>query len=209
MARSNQRSVTYRMNQDAIEYINNSFDASGANSKGEYIVKAVEFFNNSPLEPEVKTITIEKEKELQSDELLLKLNPAQMYAIRGHVLSFPDFAEQQNEVIDSLKGKRPFLYGGYLYEPEFQALWVRNIPIVKNMSEAEKEKAIRHNMAAFLMNVFFVNIIEGNILKTAMNAQRLKNYIQKITPPKTEVKTQKPIENEPDNKETISTKGAE
>ena len=63
------------MNQEALEYLNDTFEASGASSKGEFITKLLEQYNSTSQEPEIKTITIEKEKELQSNELLLKLNP--------------------------------------------------------------------------------------------------------------------------------------
>lgn len=194
MARSNMRTVSVRMAQDAVEYFNSTFDASGANSKGEFIIKLLENYNSAPQEPEVKTITIEKE--LQQNQLLIELNPAQLFAIRQHVLSYPDFAEKQNQIIDSLKGDRPFMYFGNLYEPEFQKLWIRNIPITKTMAEDEKENAIRHNMSAFLINMFLMHAIEGNLSKSKINAESLKTFIRKLTMPVPENNNPNPLQNE-------------
>jgi hypothetical protein len=194
MARSNLRTVGIRMSQETIEYFNSTFDASGANSKGEFIIKLLENYNSAPQEPEVKTITVEKE--LQQNQLLIELHPAQLFALRQHVLSYPDFAEKQNEIIDSMKGDRPYMYFGNLFEPEFQKLWVRNIPITKTMTEDEKENAIRHNMSAFLINMFLMHAIERNLEKSKVNAEMLKTFIRKLAAPVPENNNPKPPQNE-------------
>ncbi|SHF53326.1 hypothetical protein SAMN05444274_10695 [Mariniphaga anaerophila] len=181
MSKRNLRTVSIRMAQDAIEYLNSSFDESGANSKGEFIVQLLDKYNSAPSEPEVKTVTIEKP--LQANELLIKLTPAQMFAIKGHILSTPDFAEKQNSIIDKLKGNAPLMYFGHLFDPELQKLWVRNIPIRKTMSEEEKETVVRHNMAAFLTNMFLSHLIEGNLGDSKINAKILKAFIQKSNMP--------------------------
>ncbi len=114
----------------------------------------------------------------EQNEMLLSLTPVQLYAIRETVL-IEEFAENKNEIIDSLNPEnKPFLYFGNLFEPEFQSLWIRNIVLTDGMTQEEKENSIRHNMAAFLINMFLMNLIEGKVSCTPVTAENLKSYIQ-------------------------------
>ena len=170
------------MSDQDIELLNDLFELSGSSSKGEFIRRMCEKWNSDDPQPVVKTEFIDRQ--LQQNEILLSLNPAHLFALRGIVTSFPNFAERQNEIIDSVKGKRPFFYSGNLFDPEFQNIFVRNIPIKKEMSEADREAAIKHNMTAFLINCFLVNFIEDKIKETALSVDSLKQFIIKTTPPK-------------------------
>ena len=184
MIRSNLKPYTIRMSDQDIELLNDLFELSGASSKGEFIRRMCEKWNSEDPEIVVKTEFIDRE--LQSDEILLKLNPAHLFALRGTVISLPLFAERQNEneIIDSVKGKRPFMYSGNLFDPAFQNIFIRNIPIKKEMSEPDREKGIRHNMAAFLINAFLVNFIEEKIKETGLTLDSLRQFIIKNTPQK-------------------------
>ena len=192
MPKSKMRSTTFRLSEDGINYLNDTFDESGANSKGEFLTQLLDLWNEGRQEPEIKTVTVERN--LAPEEILFSLSPSQLYGIRGTVLSSPDFAEKQNQVIDRLRSEKPFLYWGQLFEPEFQTLWIKNIPLTKTMSAEEKEKAIKHNMAAFLVNMFFVHLIEGKITDSQIDAESLKDFIHK-TLPKKEVKQESKTEN--------------
>ena len=139
-----------------------------------------ERWNSDEPQPVVKTEFIERQ--LQQSEILLSFQPAHLYALRGTVTSFANFAECQNEIIDFLKGDRPFKYSGNLFDPEFQKLFIKNTPIKKETSEADKEAAIKHNMSAFLINAFLVNFLEGKIKETGLSVNNLREFIIKTTP---------------------------
>jgi len=118
------------------------------------------------------------EGQSQQNEMILSLTPAQVHAIRETVLT-EGFAETQNEIIDSLNpDNKPFLYFGNLFEPEIQSLWVRNIVLNDELPEDQKETAIRHNMGAFLINMFLMHLIEGKISETSVTAKALIKFIQ-------------------------------
>ena len=106
------------------------------------------------------------------------LSSAQMFALRNTILSTLDFAKEQNLVIDKLsRGDRPFMYFDSLFEPEFQSLWIRNKLVTNQMSE-EKEAVLKFNMSAFLLNMFFTNLIEGRISETLLTVETLKAFIK-------------------------------
>lgn len=171
---------TIRMAQDALEYWENTYVASGANSQGEFAVRLLDKYNTQeePKAPEIKTVEVERQ--IQPDEIILPLSPAQMFALKNTVLSRPDFAEHQNKIIDDLKsGWKPFMYFGDLFEPEFQSLWIRSMPITKEMTDQEKETTIKYNMSAFLINMFLIHLIEGKIDVSKVNASNLKAFILK------------------------------
>lgn len=118
------------------------------------------------------------EGQSQQNEMILSLTSAQEHAIRETVLT-EGFAETQNEIIDSLNPEnKPFLYFGNLFEPEIQSLWIRNIVLNDELPEDQKETAIRHNMAAFLINMFLMHLIEGKISETSVTAKTLITFIQ-------------------------------
>lgn len=174
-------SKTIRMSADAIEYFDSSYATSGANSQGEFMVMLLDKWNaQEPIEqPQIQTVSIERE--LQPNEIILNLSPVQLFAIRQTILSVPNFAERQNEIIDILKaGDRPFMYFGDLFDSEFQSLWIKNIVLTNTMSEEQIENAIRFNISAYLVNMFLMQLIEGNITGTKMNANYLKSYVRKL-----------------------------
>lgn len=185
MVRSTLGTITVRTSAETKDWFKNSFEVSSSNSQGEFLEKLLERWNNeAPApEPEIVTVNIERDRDLQQDEILLCLKPAQLFALRETVLT-PGFAEKQNTIIESLKGDRPWMNFSRLYEPEFLNLWTRNIVMTKTMTEAEKENAVRHNITAFLVNMFLVHIIEGNISPSMVNADNLKAFIIKTTPKK-------------------------
>ncbi len=172
------KSKTIKGAIETIDWFDKSCEASGANSQGEFLLKLLEKWNQDDPSPKVETKTVTIEKKLESNEILFKLSPEQLFAIRGNVLT-PEFAQKQNNIIDSLKRNPPFLYFGNLYDPIFRKLWVRNIVLTKEMNETEKEAAIKHNMIAFLVNMFIMHAIDGNLSNSNISAESIKNFIEK------------------------------
>lgn len=130
-----------------------------------------------PFENTIRTL----DSGLNKKDIVLSLSPVQVYALRETVLSKDNFAEGQNELIDSLiPENKPFLYFGNLFEPEFQLLWVKNIPLTDDMTPEQRESAIQHNMAAFLLNMFLTNFVEENIDDSKATASSLKSFIQEF-----------------------------
>jgi hypothetical protein len=123
--------------------------------------------------------TIEVDRKLAPNEILISLNSEQLYVLRETVLGSEDFAAEQNRLIDSIyKNEKPFLYFGNLFNPEFHDMWVKSQEITKDMTEDQRESAIKHNMAAFLLNFFNIHLIEGDVSESVVNAKNLKAYIQ-------------------------------
>ena len=190
MAKKNRKSKTISGATETINWFDESFESSGANSQGEFLQRLLENWNQDEPAPKVETQTVTIEKELEQNQLLFNLSPAQAFAIRGNVSS-PGFAQKQNSLIDSLKGGSPFMYFGNLYDPAFQKLWVKNIVITKEMSEPEKEGAIKCNMSAFLVNMYLMHAIEGDVSASNINAASIKEFIGKEASKLKQLQTQK------------------
>jgi len=136
--------------------------------------KPVQSSNEQIIDP----LTIEVERKLKSNEIIIALNPVQLYAFSETVLGSEDFAAEHNSRIDDIyNDNRPFFYFGNLYDSEFHGLWVRFIEIPKNTTEDQREFAIKHNMVAFLLNVFYIQLLMGNT-DSVVTAKNLKAYIQ-------------------------------
>jgi hypothetical protein len=202
MIKSNLKPYTIRMSDQDIELMNELFELSGASSKGEFIRRMCEKWNADEPEQLVKTEFIDRQ--LQTNEILLNLSPAHLFALRGTVTSFANFAERQNEIIDSLKGNKPWMYSGNLFDAEFQNLFIRNIPIKKETTEADREAAIKHNMTAFLINAFLVNFLDGKIKETGLTVNALREFIVKNTPKLAPKPPIKPNENGTNNPAEIA-----
>ena len=164
--------------EETEEVLKSVFEASEVLTMEEFLDNLIQKFNK----PEKVNEAIEETEAVKTpilpNEILLNLSPVQLYAIRETVLT-EGFAETQNEIIDSLNPEnKPFLYFGNLFEPEIQSLWIRNIVLTDDLPEDEKETAIRHNMAAFLINMFLMHLIEGKISETSVTAKTLITFIQ-------------------------------
>jgi hypothetical protein len=170
---------TIRMSPHTNEKFEAAFENSNADSKGEYLDSILDQVLNYKPTTEVKEVEIRVEKELESNQILVSLTPAQMFALKEHILAVPDYAEKQNEIIDMLSEGQPLFSFSKLYEPEFQELWVRNKVFTEEMSEVEKEAAIKHNISAYLLNMFFTNLIDGNIPDLHVDANDIKAFVQK------------------------------
>jgi hypothetical protein len=135
------------------------FQSSGISSISEFLKSLFEKWvtPEKVIEPEPEPVLLQEPKiiqpQLQDNEILLSLTPAQLYALRETVLS-KRFAESQNEIIDE-KYKNEF-YSGKLCYSEFKSLCIRNIVLTDEMPDEEKETAIHHNMAALPVNLFNV-----------------------------------------------------
>lgn len=178
----NEKPVTLSAKVDpgTMQDFENAFRDSGAKTKNDFIKSLLENRNNPGEETQTKTeIKIQEiEKKLDINEILFSLNPIQFFALREHVLSSDDFAEKQNSIINRLNtGDKPFFYSGNLFEPAFQKLWVKNQIITGSMAEEQKEAAIKHNMCAFILNMYFTKLIEGEVENSSVTPDNLKAFI--------------------------------
>ena len=170
--------VSIRMNAETKLYFNQTFENSGASSLVEFIGMLLEKFN-ADTEPQTIEKVVEIERRHEENELSVKLTHAQYWALRNTVLSTNDFAESQNSVIDNLAmGNRPFLYFGNLFDQEFQSLWIRSRPFSDKTTPGEALESIKFNMSAFLVNMFFTNLIENRISETLVTGETLKRYLK-------------------------------
>ncbi|MDB4582944.1 hypothetical protein N9164_07325 [Draconibacterium sp.] len=170
---------TIRMSPTTNEKFETAFENSNADSKGEYLDSILEQVLNYKPTTEIQEVEVEVEKKLESNQILVSLTPAQMFALKEHISAVPDYAEKQNEIIDLLSEGKPLFSFSKLYEPEFQELWVRNIVLTEEMSEAEMEAAIKHNISAYLLNMFFTNLIDENIPDLHVDTSDIKAFIKK------------------------------
>jgi len=168
---------TIRMTAEVNDQFETAFEESNFDSKGEYLEYLLNKVNNDEPTVEVEEVEIEVEKKLEANQLLITLTPAQQFILREHVTRSPDFAQEQNRVIDKLANK-PWWASNDAYKPEFQALWVRNIELTEKMEETEKEEAIKHNMSAFILNMFLVRLISGDLDESEVSVDDIETFIQ-------------------------------
>jgi hypothetical protein len=67
---------------------------------------------------------------------------------------------------------------GEKYNEEFHDLRIRCIVQTDSMDETENEKAIKHNMGAYLINMYLVNLLDYNIPGTQLMPDDVKEFIQ-------------------------------
>lgn len=193
--------LAVRVNEETKELFSELFAASGANSQGEFLHQLLlESMTPKPIpEKEIEYKEVKIERVLNPNELILSLSQAQLFALSSLILGSPNFAEHQNELIDRLKGGKPWFSGSNLYEPEFKNLWVKNVLISKTMTPEQREKAIKHNMSAYLINMFLVFLIEEQIESPGINVEKLKTFIRSQAAPAKPVEPIKNPNNEPLN----------
>ena len=181
MVNTTQANTNIRMSQSTRELFEQYFEESGSNSKGEFIALLLDRYDNPPVgkptekivEVEkpfevVKTVEVEKlvevEKALEANQLLLTLSDADLFALRETVLSFSDFAERQNKVIDSFAPEnKTWFDSGHVYSPEFYQLWRHFEPIIETMTDEEREKVVKFNILSCLFNSFLHHIMEPDL----------------------------------------------
>lgn len=168
---------TIRMTAEVDEKFEAAFEESNFDSKGEYLESLVDQANNDEPTVEVEEVEIEVEKKLEPNQLLLSLTPAQQFILREHVTRDPRFAQEQNRMIDKLSNK-PWYATSDIYKPEFQELWVRNIELNEKMEESEKEEAIKHNMGAFILNMFLLQLINYDFQETEVKIKDIEAFIE-------------------------------
>ena len=175
---SNEKKVvkTIRMTAEVNEKFETAFEESNFDSKGEYLESLVDQANNDEPTIEVEEVEIEVEKKLEPNQLLIALTPAQQFILREHVTRNPEFAQEQNRIIEKLADK-PWYATSDIYKPEFQELWVRNIELNDKMEETEKEEAIKHNMAAFILNMFLLQLINYDFQETEVKIKDIETFI--------------------------------
>jgi len=162
--------------EETEELLKSTFEASEVVTMEEFLDNLIQKFNK----PEKVIETVEEiepiQTQLKPNEILLNLTPAQFYAIRETVLS-KNFASDQNAAID-VKIKGDFYSGSILLRPEFKPLFIRNIVLIDEMSADEKENAIRHNMAAFVINLYFMRLLNEGYDPIAVTPKALKYFVQ-------------------------------
>ncbi|MBN2635252.1 MAG: hypothetical protein JXR61_03210 [Prolixibacteraceae bacterium] len=168
---------TIRMTAEVDEKFEAAFEESNFDSKGEYLESLVDQANNDEPTVEIEEVEIEVEKKLEPNQLLLSLTPAQQFILREHVTRDPRFAQEQNRMIDKLSNK-PWYATSDIYKPEFQELWVRNIELNEEMEEGEKEEAIKHNMGAFILNMFLLQLINYDFQETEVKIKDIEAFIE-------------------------------
>jgi len=126
---------------------------------------------------------VEVEKALESNQLLLTLSDAELFALRETVLSFSDFAERQNEIIDLLAPEHDGIFAqSHLYSPEIYQLWRRFEPISESMPAEEIEKVVKSNIPSCLFNAFlyliFMPDYRWDINNSLVTPQIIREYIK-------------------------------
>ena len=172
MVNTTQANTNIRMSQSTKELFDQIFEESGSNSKGEFIALLLDRYDNPPagktIEKNVevekpveveKVVEVEKlvevEKQLQANQLILSLSDAELFALRETLLSFNDFAERQNKVIDSF-GRKSWIGSTRHYSPEIDQLWRHFEPIGEDMTDQEREAVIKSNIPSCLFNAFLL-----------------------------------------------------
>ncbi|MCY1721866.1 hypothetical protein OU798_16040 [Prolixibacteraceae bacterium Z1-6] len=177
---SNSKKVvkTIRMTAEFNDKFETAFEESNFDSKGEYLESLFDKANDDEPTVEIEEVekVIEVEKKLKSNQLLITLTPAQQFVLREHVTRSPDFAQEQNRVIEKLANK-PWWASNDVYKPEFQELWIRNIELDENMEESERQDAIKHNMSAFIINMFLVRLISNDLDESEVRVEDIETFI--------------------------------
>jgi preprotein translocase subunit SecA len=198
MSTQAQTNISLRMAQGTKEQFDYLFEESGANSKGEFFSMLLDRYENPPkskptekvVEVEkpvevVKTVEVEKlvevEKALEANQLLLTLSEAELFALRETVLSFSDFAERQNEVIDSFR-RNTWIGSSRQYSPEIEQLWRHFEPISETTTDEEREKIVKSNILSCLFNAFllllFIPERSEEINESLVTPKIIREYIK-------------------------------
>jgi hypothetical protein len=167
-----------RMTAEFNDKFEAAFEESNFDSKGEYFESIFDKANKD--EPTVEIEEVEVEKKLEPNQLLISLTPAQHFILREHVTRDPNFAQEQNRVIDKLANK-PWWGSNDAYKPEFQELWVRSIELAEEMEETEKKEAIKHNMSAFILNMFLIRLVSYDLQETKVSTEDIETFIHEQT----------------------------
>ncbi len=159
----------------------NSFNKSGLQSKTDFFDELIKHYQENPPQapapnleddPEPETVEASQEPENQFEEITLKLNPVQAFAIRETVLS-PEFIRLTNEMVEKVnKGK-----GNGFFSDIFTGVYAG---CFNEMNlEREDPEAINSNMAAALVNLFMAHLIAGTVdLESHVTKQAIKDFLQ-------------------------------
>jgi hypothetical protein len=173
----------------------NSFNKSGLQSKTDFFDELIKHYQENPpqapaptleddQEPETVAASQEPEPKNQFEEITLKLNPVQAFAIRETVLS-PEFIRLTNEMVEKVnKGK-----GNGFFSDIFTGVYAG---CFNEMNlERENPEAINSNMAAALVNLFMAHLIAGTVdLESHVTKQAIKDFLQE---PKEEANDETPL----------------
>lgn len=199
MANKTHANTNIRMSQSTRELFDQIFEESGSNSKGEFIALLLDRYDNPPTGKTIEKIVevekpvevekvveveklVEVEKQLQANQLILSLSDAELFALRETILSFNDFAERQNKVIDSFAPEnKTWMDSRDMYNPEIYQMWRRFEPICEDMTDQEREAVIKLNIPSCLFNsflyLFFMPDQRWYINKSLVTPQIIREYI--------------------------------
>ena len=180
--------ISIRVTSEVKELFEETFQASGSNSKGDFLKSLLDLYFDSqeekqpaqakaqePAQPQTIEKIIEKERELAENEILLSLNPAQLFALKETILGNPKFITAWNEEIEKMKnGNSPFLYFGNLCNTEFGCIWNE----FQELKSDDDLETLKQNIAAELLNSYMVRIIEGEIEYSIVTPRILKEFIK-------------------------------
>ena len=163
--------------EETQEIFKTSFETSDSKSPEEFFDQLLLNFNELKSIDEPETIVTDKPvcEKLKENEIALYLTPAQNFALREAVLS-KDFVLNQNKALD-VEIKGDFWSGTIFLQPEFKPLFVRNIVLTDEMNETEKENSIRHNVVAFIVNLFFMRLLYEGYDSISVTPKVLKSFV--------------------------------
>lgn len=165
------------------------YDSSSTGSKSELFKTLMDNFKEPTDKRETKAIEnpfphqenlinadsteiTEENLEPAFEEITIKLNPVQAFAVRETIL-LPYFAEETNKLVNKIdNGIDNSFFGNQLYSGDFKGIFTE-LDI-----EAQGEEAIKKNMAAALINHFISSIVFGPYdLHTKINTLILKEFL--------------------------------
>ena len=178
--------LSIRVSNEVKESFEDALRISGVSSKGELqeLLLASYFASlddptptnvAAPAQTQINEKVIETERELKENEILLSLNPAQLFTLRETILRNPKIISGWNESILKMKnGDSPFLYFGNLCDKDFGCIWNE----FKDAESDEDITTLKSNMAAELINSYMAKIIEGEIEHSVVTPKVLKQFIK-------------------------------
>lgn len=183
---TNYTPLSLRVENETKESFEDFFKTSGATSKGEFFIRVIAAYGASlddptpttvltPAQTQITETVIEKERELKENEILLSLNPAQLFTLKETILRNPKLISGWNESILKMKnGDSPFLYFGNLCDKDFGCIWNE----FKDSESDEDLITLKSNMAAELINSYMAKIIEGEVEHSVVTPKVLKQFIK-------------------------------
>jgi hypothetical protein len=183
--------ISIRVSDELQRNFDNTFQNSDADTKAEFLKMMLSrFLAPKEVKTEVQTIEaepkiIEKnvikevERELAENEILFALNPVHLFALRETLLH-DQYIKKTNDFIEHVNaGKDP--YSIFTKANVFSGAYAGDI--IKLGDNVEDEEVMKSNMAALLINVFMVAVIQEDFswIGTPVTHKMLKAFKQELT----------------------------